>query len=632
MATSDLYWLPVDQNWNEALASIGDKPEAASWDKLADLANTRLDLIRTLRLDRHFVRLFGETPPASLTTRPVRFAVLGSSTVDHLLAGIRIGGLRRGIWITTWHGEYGQYLQELDDPNSSLHSWAPTVVLFVLDARHVLGGFQVADPTEVTEQRLDVVTGNLIRQWRTARDTLGAKIIQQAILPVFPLLFGNNEHRLAGSPARLVERLNQRLRDLADHEGVEILAVDRHAAAHGLDSWYDPVLWHRAKQEIHPQAAPLYGDLVGRLLQAQQGRSFKCLVLDLDNTLWGGVIGDDGIEGIILGQGSAAGEAFVGFQGYARDLSARGIILAVCSKNDERNALEPFDKHPDMVLKRDNIACFSVSWQDKPAAIRQIADQLGIGLDSLVFADDNPFERNLVRRELPMVAVPELPEDPALYASALADAGYFEALDLTEEDLVRSQQYQANLQREQIKASATDLEGYLKSLNMELHWGRFDRIAQKRIVQLINKTNQFNLTTRRYTEDEVAKVIADPRVLSLQLRLLDRFGDNGVIALVIGRFLSCYAAIEIDTWLMSCRVLGRQVEQATLNLTASEAMRLGAKRLIGRYVPTAKNSMVKDHYEKLGFSALDREGTLWELNLEDFSPQSIFMHAVETDR
>jgi FkbH-like protein len=286
-----------------------------------------------------------------------------------------------------------------------------------------------------------------------------------------------------------------------------------------------------------------------------------------------------------------------------------------------------------MVLRKGDIACFSASWQDKAAAIRSIADQLRIGLDSLVFADDNAFERNIVRRELPMVAVPELPEDPALYANALADAGYFEALHLTAEDLQRSQQYQANLQREHIKASATDLTGYLKSLDMELRWGRFDRVGHQRIVQLINKTNQFNLTTRRYTDEDVAKVIDDANVLSLQLRLLDRFGDNGVIALVIGRPLSCSAAIEIDTWLMSCRVLGRQVEQATLNLIVAEARRLSAEILIGRYLPTAKNAMVADHFAKLGFSACKQGGgTLWRLNLKDFVPIPTFMRVVEADQ
>ena len=626
MSTAELYWLPIDPNWNAALTSIGDTPDISTWAKLVGLANARLDLVRTIRLDRHLLRMFGAAPPPGLTTRPVRLAVLGSSTVDHLHAGIRVAALRRGLWVTTWQGNYGQYAQALSDANSSLRQWAPTDVLFALDARHLLRGFPITEAADHADHRLDAALGDLIQHWRIARDTLGAKVIQQTVLPVSPNLAGNNEHRLAGSPARLVARLNEHLRIHADAERVDLIAVDRYAAAHGLDAWYDPVLWHRAKQDVHPRVTPFYGDLVGRLLAARQGRSFKCLVLDLDNTLWGGVIGDDGLEGIVLGQGSAAGEAFVDFQSYARDLSQRGIILAVCSKNDETNAVEPFDKHPDMVLQRGDIACFAASWRDKPTAIRGIAEQLNIGIDLLVFADDNPFERDLVRRELPMVAVPELPEDPALYANVLADAGYFEAVHLTEEDLQRSGQYQANLQREQIKASATDLAGYLRSLDMELRWGRFDRMGQQRIVQLINKTNQFNLTTRRYSDEQVAEVVADPAVLSLQLRLLDRFGDNGVIALAIGRFGPFDDAIEIDTWLMSCRVLGRLVEEATLNLIAAEATRLGAKTLIGRYIPTSKNGMVKDHYEKLGFSAFDRErDTLWRLDLKDYVPKPTFM-------
>jgi FkbH-like protein len=391
---------------------------------------------------------------------------------------------------------------------------------------------------------------------------------------------------------------------LADAEAVDILALDAVAATDGIAAWHDPALWHRAKQEVHPSAAPCYGDHVARLLAAGLGRSSKALVLDLDNTLWGGVIGDDGLEGIKLGQGSALGEAFVAFQRYARDLSRRGIILAVCSKNDMANAVEPFEKHPEMVLKRSDIACFVANWTDKAANIRDIAAQLNIGLDSLVFADDNPAERAIVRRELPMVAVPELPEDPTLWPATLAAAGYFESLRLTKEDLERSGQYQANLQRSSLMASATDLEGYLRSLEMRAIWQRFDRVGQARIVQLINKTNQFNLTTRRVTDEDVAALIEDERALTLQIRLIDSFGDNGIIAIVIGLFQPGTRDIRIDTWLMSCRVLGRRMEETTLNLIVQQARTLGCERLIGVYRPTAKNAMVRDHYPRLGFAPI----------------------------
>ncbi len=300
---------------------------------------------------------------------------------------------------------------------------------------------------------------------------------------------------------------------MAEADSVDVLAVDDRAARDGISKWHDTALWHRSKQEIVPTAAPFYGDLVSRWAAATQGRSFKCLVLDLDNTVWGGVIGDDGLDGIVLGQGTPLGEAYIAFQDYAQELSRRGIILAVCSKNDATNALEPFEKHPDMVLRRGDIASFVANWGNKPDNLRTIAQELNIGLDALVFLDDNPFERNLVRHELPMVAVPEVSDDPTGYAVALSDAGYFEALSLTDEDRERTSQYQSNKARDALRAAVTDLPSYLRGLEMRLVWQRFDNIGLQRIVQLINKSNQFNLTTRRYTEADVIAVMADPELI-----------------------------------------------------------------------------------------------------------------------
>ena len=236
---------------------------------------------------------------------------------------------------------------------------------------------------------------------------------------------GHNEQRLPDSPYHLLRVFNSSLRSLADEQRVDLLDINSWAAMDGLREWHNPGLWHQAKQEVNPAAGPMYGELVGRLLAAQQGRSFKCLVLDLDQTLWGGVIGDDGLEGIQLGQGSGVGEAFTAFQRFVRDLASRGVILAVCSKNNEATALEPFDKHPEMVLKRHHIAYFMANWNDKAANLKMIAKELNIGLDAMVFVDDNPYERNQVRSALPMVAVPEMPEDPALYPACLVSAGYF---------------------------------------------------------------------------------------------------------------------------------------------------------------------------------------------------------------
>ncbi|MDB5363798.1 MAG: methoxymalonyl-ACP biosynthesis protein [Rhodospirillales bacterium] len=593
---------------------------------LVGLANLRMDFLRTNRLDRLLLERF-PTPPAALQTKPIRLALLASSTADHLLPAIRIAALRRGLWVTIYTNQYGQYQQELLDGSSPLHLFAPDIIVFAFDARHLAHGIG-AGSGRTSDSLADSTTARLVTLWQTARAAFGCPIIQQTALQVFPALIGNNEHRFDGSAYGFLQRLNARLRTAADAERIELLALDDRAAADGIAAWYDPVMWHRAKQEVHPAAAPLYGDMIGRLLASLQGRSFKCLVLDLDNTLWGGVIGDDGLDGIVLGQGSARGESFVEFQEYVRDLAQRGIILAVCSKNDEANALAPFHSHPDMVLKRSDIAAFVANWDDKPANLRRIARQLNIGIDALVFADDNPFERDIVRRNLPMVAVPELPVDPAFYSRAIADGGYFETLSVTPEDVDRAAHYQANLERTTLQAAATDLPQYLKSLDMVMHSGPFDKVGLQRIVQLINKTNQFNLTTRRYTEEEVLAQMADPQVATLQLRLLDRFGDNGMIAVVIGRIDDRGRDFTIDSWLMSCRVLGRQAEVSTLQLIVEAARQLGAERLVGEYCPTAKNAMVCDHYAKLGFDLADRQddgASRWVLPLASFAPTENFI-------
>jgi FkbH-like protein len=630
----EFVWLPRNNEWQQKLKQLPADGKLETWHLLRELADLRLNFAEVLNLDRSFLKRFGKAAPEGLSTKPVRLAILGSSTVDHLLPGLRLGALRRNIWISTYTPHYGQFLQELLDPASPLHSFKPDAVLFALDAYHLFGiQSPVPDPASAASL-LDDVCAKLRMLWRTAHDHFGCQVIQQTVVPLSPTLFGQNEHRMDHSRNSLTFALNGRLRELTDAGGADLLALDSQIMIDGLSAWHDPGLWHKAKQEITPVAGPLYGDLVGRLLGAKQGRSAKCLVLDLDNTLWGGVIGDDGLEGIKLGQGSSLGESFVAMQRYALGLSRRGIILAVCSKNDEANALLPFERHPEMVLKRTDIACFVANWNDKAANLREIAQRLNIGLDALVFVDDNPFERNIVRRELPMVAVPELPDDPALYPEVIAAAGYFEALHLTREDVERAQQYQVNLQREELKASATDMEGYLRSLEMELQWSPFDGVGLQRIVQLINKTNQFNLTTRRYTEPEVLKVMQNPRAFTLQLRLVDRFGDNGMIGVIMAEPAS-EGRILIDTWLMSCRVLGRGVEEATLGLVCEEARRLGAEKITGEYRPTAKNGMVSDHYLKMGFAKTEElpdGGTRWELALKSFVARKTCMKITRTSR
>jgi FkbH-like protein len=618
-----LHWLPDTTTWTESVRRL-EALDAGSWQAIVDIARHRLDFIRTAKLDKLAQHFFAETPPLALSTKPVRLALLGSATVQHLLPAVRVGALRRNIWCSTYSGDYGQYRQEILDPRSRLSTFEPTCILLTLDARHLLGiisrGIDADSAGDLVAKGVD----DLRALWRQAKERFGCSVIQQTALPIFPTLLGNNEHHLPSAPRRLIETFNQRLRDAADEEGIDILALDLRVEEDGIDAWYDPVLWYRAKQEIALHAAPFFGDLVGRLLGARQGLSAKCLVLDLDNTLWGGVIGDDGMNGIVLGQGSALGEAYVAFQEYVQQLSRRGIIIAVCSKNDHATAIEVFDAHPEMVLRRKDVASFVANWSDKPTNLRHIAQQLNIGLDSMVFADDNPVERDIVRRELPMVAVPEMPEDPALFARCLSNAGYFEATSLTHEDFERTVLYQTNAARASALASTTDLDAYLRSLDMTLVYGPIDAPGIARVVQLINKTNQFNLTTKRYTESDIRALQADGDAIAWQFRLTDKFGDNGMIAVVIARPAdAANQDILIDTWLMSCRVLGRGVEQATLNVLVDQARQAGFKRIVGEYRPTSKNHLVKDHFQTLGFELVETRSdssTLWSLQIDGVTP------------
>jgi len=342
-------------------------------------------------------------------------------------------------------------------------------------------------------------------------------------------------------------------------------------------------------------------------------------------TVWGGVIGDDGLGGILLGQGSAVGEAHLAVQRAALQLRERGIVLAVSSKNDDAVARGPFREHPEMLLKEEHIAVFQANWLDKASNLRAIAQTLNIGVDALVLLDDNPAERAQVRQELPEVGVPELPEDPAYFTRNLLAAGYFESTGFTAEDRERAEQYRSNAMRAALEGSTSNVAEYLDSLAMVATFSRFDAVGRARITQLINKTNQFNLTTRRYTEAQVQAVEDDAAGLGLQIRLADRFGDNGMISVIV-----CRAEGDdwfIDTWLMSCRVLNRKVEQATLNELCAQARQRGLRRLVGEYIASGRNGMVAEHYARLGFTPLERgeASSRWVLELAGHAPAPVPM-------
>ena len=368
-----------------------------------------------------------------------------------------------------------------------------------------------------------------------------------------------------------------------------------------------------------------YGFSAASLLAAQMGLSKKCLVLDLDNTCWGGVIGDDGLGGIRLGQGDAEGEAFVAFQQYAKALKQRGVLLAVCSKNEEHIAKEVFEKHTEMVLRLDDISCFMANWTDKAANLREIARRLNIGLNSLVFIDDNPAERGLVRQLTPEVAVPELPEDPAGYIAAIEPYRYFQTLAIGKEDLQRAEYYRANSEREDALTGSANVEEYLRSLAMVARIGPITPMSLERSAQLINKSNQFNLTTRRRSAAEVSALVADSQWLTRTVSLADRFGDNGLISVLLAKVEG--DSLVIDTWLMSCRVLKRGVETLLNNNICRWAAERGLRRICGDYIVTAKNDLVREHYAGLGYAKIADEGnghTRWEMPLAaGWAPQLV---------
>jgi FkbH-like protein len=618
-----LQWLPAPADFRADLrVALEAESTADRLDRLATLAGHRLNFLETIQLDRALSRQ-GPEPAPHIPS--LRLAVLASSTVEHLAPGIRVAGLRRRLLIDVYVGAYGQYRQELLDPVSPLQRFRPQVVLLSLTPRQAIAGVPLNATANEAEAAIGAAIEELRGLWRKARETLQATVLQQTFVNVAEPLFGSYDRVVPGAPARLVGRLNERLAEAAVRDGVALLDIARATERDGLDAWFDPGRWLQGKFEIAPQAAPVYGELVARVIAALRGLSRKCLVLDLDNTLWGGVIGDDGLEGIVLGEGSAAGEAHLSLQHYAVQLRRRGVILAVCSKNDPATAEQAFRDHPEMALRRSDFAAFVANWNDKAANLKLIAEQLNIGVDSLVFVDDNPAERARVRQSLPMVAVPELPPDPAQYVRCLADAGYFESVSFTADDQQRGEQYAANASREALLKSSDSVDEFLRGLEMTVVSGPFNPVDLTRVVQLINKTNQFNPTTRRHSHEEVTAFMAEEGSLTLQFRLLDRFGDNGLVSAMILRPVpGAPDVLEIDTWVMSCRVFGRQLEDEAMNQAVLAAGRLGARALRADYLPTLKNGVVRDLYPTLGFQGVDAamsvEGaTRWQLDLAGYA-------------
>jgi FkbH-like protein len=625
---AELQWLPrAPQDFSERVKALGSSSQPLGREIQA-LALHGLDMNQLTRLAKAMSKALSREESLDPLV-PFRLAVLSNSTIDLVVPALVASAARHGVALEVIQPSYDQVAQEALTPDSKVNSSRPDAVLLALDYRALPLKLSLGD-AESASATVQGAVGYL----RALRDGIKANssaiCIFQTFAPPVESLFGSMDRAQPGTLRWLIDRINAELAEFVPGSGDVLLDVAALAETVGLANWHNTQLWNMAKFSFSDEFVPLYADHVARTVAAIRGKSRKALILDLDNTVWGGVIGDDGLEGIKIAQGDATGEAHLAVQRLALDLRQRGIVLAVSSKNTDEVARTPFQQHPEMLLKLDHIAVFQANWNDKATNIQAIAEELSLGLDAMVFLDDNPVERGLVRKLIPQVAVPELPEDPAYYARTLTAAGYFEAVAFATEDLKRAGFYQDNAKRASLQKQVGGVDAYLASLDMTITFQPFDATGRARIVQLINKSNQYNLTTRRYTDPEIKAAEDDPEVFTLQVRLADIFGDNGMISVILCR-PTAEGVWDIDTWLMSCRVLGRRVEHMVLREILKHARAAGIHTITGTYRPTDRNKLVIDHYARLGFTQShgDDSGlTRWELPVEGAEPESAPMKVV----
>jgi FkbH-like protein len=555
---------------------------------------------------------------------PIRLLILSASTASHIADALIGTAIRFRFLLEVVVAEYEEPEPWLDRNGDALQDNPPDFVLVASDSR-MLKLASPLDDDAAAEQMIDAAIARISRIAEVAGRATARPVILQTLADDPDATRFNIDMGLPGTPRFLISDFNRRLARQARHDSRLVLDVNALANLVGLSAWSAGRYWYAAKYPFATAMIPLYADNIMRMIAAQMGRSRRVLVLDLDNTMWGGIVGDDGIEGLVLGSGSPLGEAHAALQRMALSLKQRGIILCVSSKNDEAIALDAFRNHPEMILKEDDIVAFRVNWEDKAANIKAIADAIDLGLDSFVFLDDNPAERKRVRDALPSVAVPELPEEPSNWLMVFQAAGYFEQATFSREDQLRAGFYKANALRAAQMERIGNHDDYLRSLGMRLSIAPFDGPGRKRIAQLISKSNQFNLTTRRYSEAEITALQSDPDAITVQARLEDIFGDNGMISTVVCRRDG--QRCDVDSWIMSCRVLGRRVEEAILEHLVAQVRMLGVAEIIGRYIPTARNELVRDHYNRLGFAQIAAENgeTVWRLALDSYCDKDLPM-------
>ncbi|MBQ9304700.1 HAD family hydrolase [Butyrivibrio sp.] len=537
-----------------------------------------------------------------------KIAVLGGSTTHDIIRILELFLLNYGIEPEFYESEYGQYWQDAMFPGE-LNDFNPDIIYIHTSNRNITDFPTMDDSAEAVEEKLQKTYQHFETMWKKLSDTYHCPIIQNNFEAPFYRLLGNRDFFDVHGRLSFINRLNEKFAEYArkasdSAESFFINDINYLSSCYGLDQWSDPLAWHMYKYALCIPAIPTLSFNVANIIKSIYGKNKKGLVLDLDNTLWGGVVGDDGVDGIEIGQETNLGQVYAEFQNYVKMQKDIGVLLTVDSKNDEENAIAGLN-HPDGSLKPDDFVAIKANWEPKSENMKAIAKELNILPESLVFVDDNPAERAIVEGQIKGAAVPEI-DSPEHYIRIIDHAGFFEATSVSDDDRKRNEMYMANKKRTELEESFTDYSEYLKSLEMEAEIAPFEKMYMPRIAQLTNKSNQFNLTTKRYTQDDIEKTAADDSNITLYGRLKDKFGDNGIVSLVIGNIRSG-AELHIDLWLMSCRVLKRDMEFAMMDALVEKARERGIKTIYGYYYPTAKNKMVKEFYDIQGFDLVSED-------------------------
>lgn len=553
--------------------------------------------------------------------KTTRLAILGNCATQFLATAIKGYGNLEKAGIEVFDADYNQIDAQLLDANSETYAFKPDCVLLYVSTDKLYEEF-LDEPLTSRNSFADEIIGKLERYWNLISSNAGCRIIQPNFTEIQDNALGSYGAKIDSSFAYQIRKLNflleEKMASRSDVYPVDLLGIQLQIGEH---AFYDQSLYYNAKMTISMDALPYAAKAVVDVIKAMNGSIKKCVICDLDNTLWGGVIGDDGMGGIEIGE-LGRGHAFTDLQRWLKQLKECGIILAVCSKNNEDTAKEPFEKHEEMVLHLSDISVFVANWDDKASNIKLIQQTLNIGMDSIVFLDDNPFERNLVRQMIPEIEVPELPEDPALYLQFLQEQNYFEVASFTGASSDRTAQYQAEFERKKLEQTFESIDDYLKSLEMVGEAKPFEQVRFARVAQLSQRSNQFNLRTIRYTEDEIAKIADDEDYITRYFTLKDRFGDHGLVSVVIIKKEDDKTGF-VDTWLMSCRVLKRGMEEFIVNGMVKAAKDAGLKTLKAEYIPTPKNAMVKDIYKTFGFT--ETKENQYSIELSDYEQKKNYI-------